>query len=186
MWKPALVFLSANISTMSSDWHVGLQGDRISLFSKCTMCRDSVGFVRLQGRNPCQWGCPHDQKNLPKDFYQSLQDSRCSWRLCRLCSVPAYQTLCGSGLPASVCSLNSPLCVPLCSCSSVLGTHNSCSSAWDMCTLVLQLTVGESSLSYSSSLVLQTFTLWEPQYPGLCWYRINFLPRSWYSPVFSI
>lgn len=37
----------------------------------------------------------------------------------------AYQTLCGSRLPASIFSLNSLLCVSPGSCSSILGTHTS-------------------------------------------------------------
>lgn len=82
------MFLSASISTVSSDWLVGLQGDRFlfilqmhSVQGWCWLCQ------RLQGGNLCQWSCPHDQKNLPKDFHQSLQDPRCSWRLCRLCTM---------------------------------------------------------------------------------------------------
>lgn len=30
-------------------------------------------YQRPQGGNPHQWGCPHDQKNLPKDFHQACQ-----------------------------------------------------------------------------------------------------------------
>lgn len=132
-----MVFLSASISTVSSDWPVGLQGDR-SLYSQNAQCAGMV--LVLSDYNPCHWGCPHDQKNLPKGFHQSLQDPRCSWRLCRLCNVPAYQTLCGSRLPASICSLNSPLCVSLCSCSSILGTH----------TEFLQLCMGHTHLGLAA------------------------------------
>lgn len=75
---------------------------------QCWLCQ------RLLGGNPCQWSCLHDQKNLPKDLHQFLQDPRCTWRLCRLCSVPTFQALHGSKA-ASIHLLSefSSLCVTL-------------------------------------------------------------------------
>lgn len=184
----ALVSLSASISTMSSDWHLGLPGDR-SLYSPNAQCAGMVLVLsETAGREPLSVRLPsRPEKTCPKIFIS-------------LCKIPGVAGDCAGYavcLPTKPCVAagcqhpSAPwilLCVSHFALAAQFWGHtlNSCSSAWDMCTLVLQLTVGESPLSHSSSLVLQTFTLWEPQYPGLGWYRINFLPRSWYTPMFSI
>lgn len=94
------MLLSASIPAVISDLHEGLQGRSLLILQMHNMQRQCWLCQRPKGGTPCHWGCPHDQKNLPRDFHQLCQTPG----LCR----SLWSGLAGDGTGYATCSPSWP------------------------------------------------------------------------------
>lgn len=171
------MLLSASISTAISGLHKGLP--RRSLFTLqmhavqrwCWLCQ------RPQGGNPHQWGYPHDQKNLPRDFHQVCQTPghcRSLWSglagecagyaTCSPSQPPAWQQGAGtSPLPQFSVWLTLLLRLNFGDTHLIPAAPRGRYALWSCSSLLERATsVRSSSLETHCTLVPQTFTLQEP------------------------